>query len=103
MIAIQRRPNQIPLSYSQQGIWFIDRLRGGSTEYNMQCGMRLRGVLDDDAFRRAVALMIKRHESLRTHFEEYGGEPCQIITSEAGIDFSTDDLSSVQSCDQAKA
>ena len=37
------RPDPLPVSYAQQRLWFIDRLEGGSTEYNMLETQRLRG------------------------------------------------------------
>src|SRR4029450_12796592 len=61
----QARPERIPLSYAQQRLWFIDRLEGASTEYNMPEAVRLRGKLDRKALRRAVETIVERHESLR--------------------------------------
>ena len=40
------REDAVPLSFAQQRLWFIDRLEGASTEYNMFRPVRLRGVLD---------------------------------------------------------
>ena len=39
----RERPEKLPLSYAQQRLWFIDRLEGGSAEYNMPEALRLRG------------------------------------------------------------
>src|SRR3712207_1880803 len=38
-----QRPAQLPLSYAQQRLWFIDRFEGSSVEYNMPQALRLRG------------------------------------------------------------
>ncbi|HEY0697236.1 MAG TPA: condensation domain-containing protein, partial [Micromonospora sp.] len=68
----------IPLSYTQQRLWFFSRMEGGPT-YNIPLALRLRGRLDRDALRDAVADVVDRHEALRTVFPEVDGEPRQRI------------------------
>lgn len=63
------------LSYSQQRLWFLDQLEGGSTVYNMPTAMRLSGQLDIAALQNALNRLVERHESLRTTFIERAGEP----------------------------
>src|ERR1700731_253467 len=74
-LVAQVRPKNLPVSYSQQRLWFIDRLEGGSTEYNMAVAMRLSGKLDLGAVEKAINTIMIRHESLQTHFSELDGEP----------------------------
>jgi amino acid adenylation domain-containing protein len=88
----QPRPARLPLSYAQQRLWFIDQMEGTSTEYNMPEALRLRGKLDLNALEHAVRAMVKRHESLRTHFAEVDGEPVQVIAPELNIDIPVEDL-----------
>ncbi|HVR98027.1 MAG TPA: condensation domain-containing protein, partial [Thermoanaerobaculia bacterium] len=78
---IQRAPREgdLPLSFSQQRLWFLDRLEPGNPAYNIPAAVRLSGVLDVAAFGRAVTEMVRRHEVLRTTFPETGGEPRQEI------------------------
>jgi len=64
------RPERIPLSYAQQRLWFVDRLQGTSSDYNIMEALRLRGKLNQPALERAINMIVKRHESLRTHFIE---------------------------------
>ena len=71
------RPQNIPLSYAQSRLWFIDKLAGGSSEYNMPQALRLRGNLNHAALEQAINALVERHESLRTHFAEVDGEPVQ--------------------------
>ena len=83
----------VPLSYAQRRLWILDRLGGGTPEYNMPQAQRLRGVLDRAALERAVNAIVERHESLRTHFTEKDGEPVQIIAPTITIRVPLDDFS----------
>ncbi len=69
----------LPLSFAQQRLWLVDRLEPGSAAYNMPSAMRLRGSLDVAALRRSLAELVRRHEALRTVFEERDGAPVQVI------------------------
>jgi pristinamycin I synthase-3/4 len=73
------RPERIPLSFAQRRLWFIDKLHGTSSEYNMPGAWRLRGALDVEALQRTINTVIERHENLRVHFVEHDGEPFQEI------------------------
>lgn len=79
----QIRPTQIPLSYAQQRMWFIDQLMPGSAVYNMPFALRLRGSIDIPALQKAFAELVQRHESLRTRVVSEKGDAWQEIdTSE---------------------
>jgi amino acid adenylation domain-containing protein len=74
-----RRPDVVPLSSSQQRLWFLNRLEGPSATYNMPVALRISGELDTDALADALADVVERHETLRTVFPETGGAPRQVI------------------------
>jgi amino acid adenylation domain-containing protein/non-ribosomal peptide synthase protein (TIGR01720 family) len=77
-----KRPAQIPLSYAQERLWFIDQLQG-STAYHLSSILHVQGF-DKTAFSKAVKALLDRHESLRTVFKEHDGIGYQsIMTSEA--------------------
>ena len=79
-IQAQARPAHIPLSFSQELLWLLDRATPGLTAYNMPLARRLTGRLDVDALRRALTFIASRHEILRTRLPARdGGEPEQVI------------------------
>ncbi|HEX3127436.1 MAG TPA: non-ribosomal peptide synthase/polyketide synthase [Thermoanaerobaculia bacterium] len=69
----------IPLSFSQRGLWVLDRLESGRSPYTIPYAVRFDGPLDVEALDRALAGVVRRHEALRTRFPETGGEPRQEI------------------------
>ena len=95
-IASSPRPKHLPLSFAQQRLWFLDRLEGTSTEYNMPEALRLRGELDREALEKTINAIVERHESLRTHFAEVDGEPTQVIEPALPQAVPTQDLSGLE-------
>ncbi|HYR11928.1 MAG TPA: condensation domain-containing protein, partial [Longimicrobium sp.] len=73
------RGADLPLSFAQQRLWFIERLGGAGAAYHINVSPRLRGELDRAALRRALDRIVARHEALRTVFAEVDGEPVQRI------------------------
>ncbi|PYQ23999.1 MAG: hypothetical protein DMF81_06875 [Acidobacteria bacterium] len=70
----------LPLAPGQESLWFIDALGGGNAAYNVPLVLRLGGALDAGALARAIALLVERHEALRTTFHDSsGGTPVQRI------------------------
>jgi amino acid adenylation domain-containing protein len=73
------RDSDLPLSFAQLRMWFLDQLEQGSAVYNIPIAMRLRGSLDVAALQRSLNAIVQRHEALRTTFETRAGQPVQIV------------------------
>ena len=72
------RPERIPLSFSQERLWFIDKLEG-SVHYHVPAVLRLKGKLNKEALANSLQTIVSRHEVLRTVFKEEEGEAWQEI------------------------
>ena len=75
-----RRADKFRLSSSQQRLWFLAQMEGGSEAYNVPIGLRLKGHLNRTALRRTLDRILIRHEALRTTFTVDNGEPVQRVT-----------------------
>ncbi|MCP4263627.1 MAG: AMP-binding protein, partial [Planctomycetes bacterium] len=74
------RERDIPLSFAQQRLWFLDRLEGkNATAYNMPADLRLEGPLHRAALSSSLQEIIQRHETLRTTFSMKDEKPVQVI------------------------
>jgi amino acid adenylation domain-containing protein len=94
----------LPLSFSQQRLWVLDRLDPGSTAFNLHRPLRLRGVLDVAALERALDALRARHESLRTTFAEGDdGAPVQVIHPFAPTLLPLEDLSALAETEREAA
>ncbi|MFI5617181.1 condensation domain-containing protein [Streptomyces sp. NPDC051567] len=71
------------LSFAQQRLWFLDRLRPGRPDHNVPVAVRLRGRLDQGALVRALDEVVRRHEVLRSRIVVTDDVPHQ-ITEETG-------------------
>jgi amino acid adenylation domain-containing protein/non-ribosomal peptide synthase protein (TIGR01720 family) len=73
------RGGDLPLSFAQARLWYLDQLEPGSAAYNMATALRLRGALDAAALRGALGDLVRRHEALRTVFPAPDGAPVQTV------------------------
>ncbi len=79
------RSQAVPLSYSQQRMWFLWQMEPDSPAYNVGGMARLRGVLDVERFEAALQALIMRHETLRTTFPSVDGVARQQVHAETGV------------------
>ncbi len=61
---------EAPLSWAQQGQWFLWRMDPGNTAYHVGGGLDFEGPLDAAALHAALQALVRRHEGLRTVFGE---------------------------------
>ncbi|MEH1848654.1 MAG: amino acid adenylation domain-containing protein, partial [Nostoc sp.] len=73
------RTQNLPLSFSQQRLWFIDQLAIGSHIYNIPTAIHLKGFLNVVVLERTLNEIVRRHEVLRTTFTLEQGQPIQVI------------------------
>ena len=77
----KRHCDNAPLSAQQKNIWINHEIYPENTAYNMISCLRLKGLLNVEAFKKSLNEIIRRHEILRTTFSVIESEPRQIIHS----------------------
>ncbi len=95
------RSAPLPASFAQQRLWFLDRLDTGSFAYNLSGALRLEGALDEPALAGALDGIVRRHESLRTHFVAENGELWQVISEPLPFELPVADLSGLDAAARA--
>ncbi|MDB9388326.1 amino acid adenylation domain-containing protein, partial [Microcystis aeruginosa] len=73
------RDGDIPLSWAQERLWFVNQLEGESGAYTIDFTMRLLGNLNVKALEQAFQAIVQRHEPLRTQFKLKDNKPIQVI------------------------
>ncbi|MFB2839283.1 amino acid adenylation domain-containing protein, partial [Floridanema evergladense] len=81
-IVKRENQNELPLSYAQTRLWFIDQLQPNSALYNIPSALRIAGRLPIATLEKSLREIIQRHEVLRTNFITIDGEANQIIHPE---------------------
>ena len=69
------RGGRLPVTFAQQRLWFLDRVKPGQAHYNILMACRIDGRLDIAALHTAAAELARRHETLRTRIGERDGAP----------------------------
>ncbi|MFH1857371.1 MAG: condensation domain-containing protein, partial [Candidatus Omnitrophota bacterium] len=95
------RDRDLPLSFSQRRLWFLEQMEKGSPAYNMPSALHLIGSLNLAALRRSITEIVRRHEILRTTFPVKDGSPVQSIASPSEINITTVDLRHVPESEQS--
>ena len=92
---------ELPLSFAQARLWFLDQLEGGSATYNIPAAVRLVGPLHLSALEMAVQEIVRRHEVLRTNFKIKNGSPVQLIDPTLSVILSLIDLQALPESEQS--
>ncbi|MEM8529467.1 MAG: non-ribosomal peptide synthase/polyketide synthase [Chloroflexota bacterium] len=80
LVAQPRTGADLPVSFAQQRLWFVQHLEPLSIAYHMPNIVRLRGAIDLGVLIQSLGDVVTRQESLRTAFPEVNGQPVQRIT-----------------------
>ena len=62
------RDSELPLSFAQRRLWFLDRLEPGNTAYNLGASRQIPTAVDAAILETAVNEVVRRHEILRSDF-----------------------------------
>jgi amino acid adenylation domain-containing protein len=94
------RSEELPLSFAQQRLWFLEQLQPGTAVYHIPAAVRLTGQLNISILQRSLNAILQRHEVLRTNFPAIAGIPTIQITPERAIALPIVDLSGLNPLDQ---
>jgi amino acid adenylation domain-containing protein len=94
------REESLPVSHSQQRLWFLRQMDPTNTAYNIPGALRLEGRIDADAFERAIGVLLARHESVRTRFLAVDGQPRCFIDPPGEFRLRRTDLSGVPAAER---
>ncbi len=94
-ISPRDKTKSLPLSFSQQRLWFLDQMQPGTSAYNIPLALRLTGNLDVDALEQSIGEIIRRHEVLRTTFYTENDQTIQRIESATTFTLHQVDLSTI--------
>ncbi|TMC17286.1 MAG: methyltransferase domain-containing protein, partial [Chloroflexi bacterium] len=86
------RPDELPLSFAQERLWFLHQWAAESAWYNIALALRLTGPLQLAALAWSLASIVQRHEVLRTTIEQRAGQPVQVIAEQSWLAMPVIDL-----------
>jgi amino acid adenylation domain-containing protein len=95
------RDQDIPLSFAQERLWFLDQLMGQSATYNTPLTLRLTGQVRRDILEQCLTAIVRRHEVLRTTFPLVNGVPVQKINPPQPVALPIEDLTHLSPAEQS--
>jgi amino acid adenylation domain-containing protein len=96
IVPVRHQVQDLPLSFAQQRLWFLDQLAPGNPAYNIPLAVQLIGVLRRSALEAAFHEVVRRHEALRTSFLSVSGQPVQRIADQAAVPLPLIDLETLE-------
>ncbi|MHC5939081.1 amino acid adenylation domain-containing protein [Nostoc sp.] len=94
LVPISRSVN-LPLSFAQQRLWFLNQLIPNNPFYNIPLALHLTGSLNQAALEQTFNEITRRHEVLRTTVVMQSGQPVQLINPTLTITLPVIDLRQV--------
>lgn len=90
---VRTEGDEVPLSFGQQRLWFLDRLEPGNSAYHLSAAVRLTGELDTARLQWCLDSINARHDLLRTSFPAPDGKPTAVVSPATSVIVPITDLS----------
>ena len=94
------REGRIPLSPSQQRLWFLEQVHPGSAINHISMDVRIQGSVNPEVLERSVQEIVRRHEILRTRFGAERGEGFAEISSDLTVAIGRQDFRALDQAEQ---
>ncbi|MFN6200096.1 MAG: amino acid adenylation domain-containing protein [Dolichospermum sp.] len=97
------RPNSepAPLSFGQEQLWFLSQIQDNTT-YNLPLALQISGSLNISVLEQVITEIVRRHEILRTNFQQIEGKNLQVIRPEINISLQVINLDQITAKQQLK-
>ncbi|TQV77377.1 amino acid adenylation domain-containing protein [Aliikangiella marina] len=86
----------VPLSYSQQRLWFIDQLELGSVQYNITEGILFEENICLKRLTKALNTVVEHHDILKTVYSYRDGSPIQLLLPKVNLNIKKYDYSGLE-------
>ncbi len=87
---------EVPLSFAQEQLWFLEQLEPDRSLYNVPGAVRLGGPLNPLALERTLNAIVARHEPLRTTVHAKDGRPYQRVAPHRPFPLAVVDLTAIE-------
>lgn len=92
LTTVRDKGDELPLSYSQERLWFLEELGLIGAAYNISDAVKIKGELNIDALQKSFDALVRRHTVLRTWFEKRGDGVVQRLEPAYRVDLKRIDL-----------
>jgi len=86
------RDDDLPLSFAQERLWFLNQLDPESAAYHVLRPLQIEGPLNVPLMEKVIGEVVARHEVYRTTFPSVNGRPKQVIHPPAPVSLPVIDL-----------
>ncbi|PYV64568.1 MAG: non-ribosomal peptide synthetase, partial [Acidobacteria bacterium] len=97
------RNGNLPLSFAQQRLWFLNELEPDNPLYNVPIAIGMSGTLNMSALEQSLNEIVRRHEVLRTTFRTENNQPMQVIAPQFKLQVEVTDFSALPQTEQESA
>ena len=91
---------EVPMSFGQKRLWFLDRLEPGNPAYHLSVAVRLVGSLDRPVLQWCMDAIFARHNALRTSFPVTDGTPKAAVAPPTSVEIPITDISGLPPADR---
>ncbi|RJS23199.1 non-ribosomal peptide synthetase [Corallococcus sp. H22C18031201] len=96
------RGGDLPMSFAQERLWFLEQLQAGNLAYKIPISYRITSALDVRVLERSLQELVKRHEVLGATYHSVDSRPVQRIGDARPFALEVQDLRTLSETERAE-